>query len=59
MATLVGMPPFGVFTRQGVNLDPFLTFPDFGGLIPALRKLFADTASWDWTNRVCFLRSCT
>jgi hypothetical protein len=29
---------------------------DFGGLIRALQKLFQDSAKWDWTNRVCFLR---
>jgi hypothetical protein len=29
---------------------------DFGGLIRALQKLFKETARWDWTNRICFLR---
>ena len=29
---------------------------DFGGLIRALQKLFQETAKWDWSNRVCFLR---
>ncbi len=29
---------------------------DIGGLIRALQKLFQETARWDWTNRICFLR---
>lgn len=29
---------------------------DFGGLIRALQSLAAESAKWDWTNRVCFLR---
>ncbi|MGC2321487.1 MAG: DUF5615 family PIN-like protein [Terriglobales bacterium] len=29
---------------------------DMGGLVRALSKLSKETASGDWTNRVCFLR---
>jgi len=29
---------------------------DIGGLVRALIKLSKETGSWDWTNRVCFLR---
>jgi len=29
---------------------------DTGGLLRALSKLSRNTAKWDWTNRVCFLR---
>jgi hypothetical protein len=29
---------------------------DFGGLIRALQRLFKETARWDWTSRICFLR---
>lgn len=29
---------------------------DFGGLIRALQRLSQESARWDWTNRVCFLR---
>lgn len=29
---------------------------DFGGLIGALQRLSQESAKWDWTNRVCFLR---
>jgi hypothetical protein len=29
---------------------------DFGGLIRALQQLSRESAAWDWTNRVCFLR---
>src|SRR5271155_37785 len=29
---------------------------DFGGLIRSLEKLFQETARWDWTNRISFLR---
>ena len=29
---------------------------DIGGLVRALSKLSKETASGDWTNRVCFLR---
>jgi hypothetical protein len=29
---------------------------DIGGLIRALQKLFQETARWNWTNRICFLR---
>lgn len=29
---------------------------DIGGLVRALSKLSKETASWDWTNRVCFLQ---
>jgi hypothetical protein len=30
---------------------------DTGGLIRTLRRLWGKTSKWDWTNRVCFLRS--
>ncbi len=29
---------------------------DIGGLIRGLRKIFKETARWNWTNRICFLR---
>jgi len=29
---------------------------DIGGLVWALTKLAKETRSWDWTNRICFLR---
>jgi hypothetical protein len=29
---------------------------DFGGLIRALQKLARESAHWNWTNRICFLR---
>jgi hypothetical protein len=29
---------------------------DLGGLVRALSNLSSQTAKWDWTNRVCFLR---
>lgn len=29
---------------------------DTGGLVRALGSLSKETAAWDWTNRVCFLR---
>ena len=29
---------------------------DFGGLIRALQMLFLESAKWDWTNRIGFLR---
>ena len=29
---------------------------DLGGLIHALQRLHSDTVSWDWSNRVYFLR---
>jgi hypothetical protein len=29
---------------------------DFGGLIHSLRTLFQESAKWDWSNRICFLR---
>jgi hypothetical protein len=29
---------------------------DFGGLIRALQKLSQETAKWDWSNLICFLR---
>ena len=29
---------------------------DMGGLVRALSNLFRETAKWDWTDRVCFLR---
>jgi len=29
---------------------------DVGGLVRALIKLSRETGSWDWSNRVCFLR---
>ncbi|HEV7925412.1 MAG TPA: hypothetical protein VGR14_08660 [Verrucomicrobiae bacterium] len=29
---------------------------DIGGLIRALQKIFKETARWNWTNRICFLR---
>jgi len=36
--------------------DKTIPSSDFGGLIRALQKLFKETARWDWTNRICFLR---
>jgi hypothetical protein len=30
---------------------------DTGGLIRTLSRLRGKTSKWDWTNRVCFLRS--
>jgi hypothetical protein len=40
-----------------VFVDPE-TIPssDFGGLIWALQKLWAETGDWDWTNRIVTLR---
>jgi hypothetical protein len=29
---------------------------DVGGLIRALTSLFKETGTWDWKNRICFLR---
>ncbi|HUD48403.1 MAG TPA: hypothetical protein VMR33_16335 [Candidatus Baltobacteraceae bacterium] len=29
---------------------------DIGGLIRALQKLSRESAKWDWSNRICFLR---
>jgi hypothetical protein len=29
---------------------------DVGGLVSALNELARETARWDWTDRVCFLR---
>jgi hypothetical protein len=29
---------------------------DFGAIIRALQELFRESAKWDWTNRICFLR---
>ena len=29
---------------------------DIGGLVRALLSLFEETATWNWTNRVCFLQ---
>ena len=29
---------------------------DIGGLVWALTSLARETGSWDWTNRICFLR---
>jgi hypothetical protein len=29
---------------------------DIGGLIRSLRRVFQETARWDWTNRIYFLR---
>jgi hypothetical protein len=29
---------------------------NFGGLIRALQKVFQESAKWDWSNRICFLR---
>jgi len=29
---------------------------DFGGLVRALQKLCHESAEWNWTNRICFLR---
>jgi hypothetical protein len=29
---------------------------DFGGLIRALQKLFQESATWEWADRVSFLR---
>ena len=29
---------------------------DIGGLIRGLQKIFKETARWNWTNRICFLR---
>jgi hypothetical protein len=29
---------------------------DIGGLIRALHRVFRETARWDWTNRIYFLR---
>jgi hypothetical protein len=42
----------------GVIFVDHKTIPssDFGGLIRALHTLFHESAKWDWTNRVCFLR---
>jgi hypothetical protein len=30
---------------------------DTGGLIRTLNRLWGKTSKWNWTNRVCFLRS--
>ena len=29
---------------------------DIGALVTALKELAVETAGWDWTNRVCFLK---
>jgi Domain of unknown function (DUF5615) len=29
---------------------------DIGGLVRSLAALFKETVTWDWTNRICFLR---
>jgi hypothetical protein len=29
---------------------------DIGGLARSLRKLYRQSAQWDWKNRICFLR---
>jgi hypothetical protein len=44
--------------HRGVIFVDNTTIPssDFGGLIRALRLLCQESADWDWTNRVCFLR---
>jgi len=36
--------------------DKTIPASDFGGLIRALRRLMLESAKWEWTNRVCFLR---
>jgi len=36
--------------------DKTMPAADFGGLILALERLTRETESWDWTNRICFLR---
>jgi hypothetical protein len=40
-----------------IFVDP-KTIPasDIGGLIDSLHSLFLESSSWDWRNRVCFLR---
>jgi len=30
---------------------------DIGGLVRALHRLVSETKSWDWADRVCFLRA--
>jgi len=36
--------------------DKTIPSSDFGGLIEALQKLSQEGSTWDWGNRVCFLR---
>ena len=36
--------------------DKTISPADIGGLVRALTRLFQETAKWDWTNRVWFLR---
>jgi hypothetical protein len=47
-----GQPFGGVVFVDEKTISP----ADFGGLIHALGELFGEAASWDWTNRVYFLR---
>jgi len=46
------------YAHGGVIFVDEKTIPpsDLGGLIRALQQLARDSAKWDWTNRVCFLR---
>jgi hypothetical protein len=45
-------------THAGVIFVDNKTIPasEIGALIKALRKHRQDSAKWNWTNRVCFLR---
>ena len=36
--------------------DKTISPADFGGLVRAIGDLFEQANSWDWNNRVCFLR---
>jgi hypothetical protein len=41
----------------GIFVDEKTIVPsDIGGLIRALQRVFKETARWDWTNRIYFLR---
>jgi hypothetical protein len=42
----------GVIFVDEKSLEP----QDIDGLVKALLTLASETARWDWTNRVCFLR---
>jgi len=36
--------------------DKTLSPADIGGLVRALAALASETRTWNWTNRICFLR---
>ena len=48
----VGRPHGGVIFVDDKTLSP----GDIGGLVRALGDLFHETGTWDWVDRVCFVR---